>query len=181
MKLVCWNVRGSNKPFKQKEIKHFLLKNKFEICALLETRVKVDKFKKASSVMFRDWPVIDNYDAAPNGRIWVAWNPRIWDIKVVSSCAQAILREVVSLPSCVRFHLVVVYAYNTQEQRKELWNFIDDTCNKISGNLLIGGDFNSVLLVDDRLNGNPDTHQEIQDFDGCLPLNNLSKVRTLGD
>jgi len=81
-------------------------------------------------------------------------------------------------------NLLVVYAFNTQEQRKGLWKFINDTCSKTcktSGNLLIGGDFNSVLLVDDKLNGNLVTQEEIQDFANCLLLNNLSEVRTIGD
>jgi len=50
MTLICWNVRGINKPFKQKEIKNFLHKNKFEICGLLETRVKAEMFKKKFTV-----------------------------------------------------------------------------------------------------------------------------------
>lgn len=73
-----------------------------------------------------------------------------------------------------------MYAFNTQEQRKEIW-LIEDTCNKISGNFLLGGDFNNVLLVDGRLNGNPVTQQEIHDFAECLLLNNLSEVRTIGE
>jgi len=69
---------------------------------------------------------------------------------------------VIHLESNICFNLVAVYAFNTQEQRKGLWNFINDICNKTSGNLLIGGNFNSVLLVEDRLNGNPVTPHEIQ-------------------
>lgn len=85
------------------------------------------------------------------------------------------------LESNICFNLIVVYAFNTQEQMKGLWKFINDTCNKSYGNLLIGGGFNSVLLVDDMLNGNPVNQLEIQDFAYCLLMNNLSKVKTIGD
>ncbi|XP_013447034.2 uncharacterized protein [Medicago truncatula] len=118
---------------------------------------------------------------AANGRIWIGWNPKFWDVKFDASCVQAIHCEVIHLNSNICFNLVAVYAFKTQEQRKGLWKFINDICNKTSGNLLIGGDFNSVLLVDDRLNGNLVTQQEIQDFADCMLTNNLSEVRTIGD
>lgn len=111
---VCWNVRSINKPFKQKEIKNFLHKNKFEICVMFETRFKDEKFKKVSSLMFRDWSVINNNDdAAANGRIWIDWNPKIWDITSCASCAQAIHCKVVHLESNICFTLIDVYAFNT--------------------------------------------------------------------
>lgn len=43
MKIITWNVRGCNKPFKQKEIKVFLQTNKVDVAALLETEVKKEK------------------------------------------------------------------------------------------------------------------------------------------
>lgn len=47
--------------------------------------------------------------------------------------------------------------------------------------LLIPWNFNNVLTVDDRLNGNPVTEHDIQDFSECLLHNKLSEVRTIGD
>lgn len=52
MRTVIWNVRGCNKLFKQKEVKTFLLKNKVDVCALLETRVKSHNFSKVSKKIF---------------------------------------------------------------------------------------------------------------------------------
>lgn len=45
MKLIFWNVRGCNKLFKQKELRVFLQNTMVDTCVLLETRVKVAKFK----------------------------------------------------------------------------------------------------------------------------------------
>jgi len=64
---------GHQQALQAKRNKKLLLKNKFEICVLLETRVKAETFKKVSSLMFRDWSVINNYEIdAANGRIWIA-------------------------------------------------------------------------------------------------------------
>lgn len=82
MKIMCWNVRGCNKPFKQKEIKNFLLHHKVDVCALIETRVKVNQFPKAFAKIFKCWQAFHNHDHASNGRIWLAWNPKIVALKV---------------------------------------------------------------------------------------------------
>jgi len=81
---------------------------------MFETRVKAEKFKKVSGSMFRDWSVINNYgiDAA-NGRIWIAWNLKNWDVKFDASCAQAIHCEMIHLDSTICFNMVAVYAFNT--------------------------------------------------------------------
>ena len=124
--------------------------------------------------------MLNNYNSTANGRIWVSWNPNVLDVKPIASSAQAIHCEVVTLVSSECFNFVVVYAFNTLEQRKELWNVIADA-SAHNSNLLIGGDFNNVLLVDDRLNGNPVTQHEIQDIADCLLRNSLAEVRTIGD
>lgn len=41
-----WNIRGLNKPFKQKEFKSFLLTNKVVLMGCLETKVRVKGVEK---------------------------------------------------------------------------------------------------------------------------------------
>lgn len=48
MRLMLWNVRGCNRPFKQKEIKLSLLSNKVDVAVLLKTKVKKRKGSKNS-------------------------------------------------------------------------------------------------------------------------------------
>lgn len=69
MRLILWNVRGCNKPFKQKEIKLFLQKNKADVAVLLETRVKKEKAQKILKKVCRDWGSLNNYDYDVNGMI----------------------------------------------------------------------------------------------------------------
>lgn len=40
MIISTWNIRGLNKPFKQKELKAFLLNQKIDLLGCLETRIK---------------------------------------------------------------------------------------------------------------------------------------------
>lgn len=172
--------QGCNKPFKQKEAKTFLLKNKVDVCALLETRVKVGKFEKISAKIFKGWSVIHNYTHAPNGRIWVAWNIRTVNVVLVSTCAQGICCQVTDLCTSESFYFIAVYAYNTLDERKGLWDFMTAICSQITSPMCFGGDFNTVLLSDDRKNGNPVTQGEVKDFEECLQQNGLAEVRAIG-
>ncbi|XP_060170357.1 uncharacterized protein LOC132601275 [Lycium barbarum] len=51
--------------------------------------------------------------------------------------------------------ITVIYGYNSMEQRKALWADLTDVAQGVTLPWLICGDFNSVLLPDDRLYGNP--------------------------
>lgn len=75
---------------------------------------------------------------------------------------------------------IAVYAYNTQAQRKDLWNEIANMCANSTGPLLIGGDFNSILYPSDRLHGNPVLQSEIEDFEKCVQLNELTPLKMVG-
>lgn len=140
--------------------------NKVEICAILETRVKLEKFTNVSKKMLKDWN--HNYGSSHNRRIWVAWKPRKFDVCMVVENAQGICCKVTNIQSGVSFHFIAVYGFNTMELRRDLWRFLLATCSQITGPVICSGDFNTVLLVDDRFNGSPVTDNEIRDFDDCI-------------
>lgn len=48
-----WNVRGLNKPFKQKKLRSFLQINKVDIIGCLETKIQATNAKKSSKFI---WP-----------------------------------------------------------------------------------------------------------------------------
>lgn len=73
MNLCTWNIRGLNKPHKQKELRLFLRKYKVDVMGCLETRVKERKSARIISQVAREWNVCCNYNAHPNGRIWLLW------------------------------------------------------------------------------------------------------------
>ncbi|XP_070028655.1 uncharacterized protein [Nicotiana sylvestris] len=64
-------------PFKQKEMTLFLKKYRVEVTGIAETRVKVNKARRITQKIAKDWQVKYNYDHAYNGRIWLLWKPHI--------------------------------------------------------------------------------------------------------
>lgn len=88
---------------------------------LLETRVKVGKHKKIVEKLFRSWDSVANYGVAVNGRVWICWNPRTVQVKLVEEHEQALHCEILDIRSGQVQHMIGVYALNTSEQRKDLW------------------------------------------------------------
>lgn len=150
MRLIIWNVRGCNKPFKQKEIKILLQTNKVDVAVLLETRVKKEKAQKIVRKICKGWDHINNYNSAGNGRIWINWNPKRIQVRFIAEHEQALLCEIFHVQSGQTQVLLAVYALNTIEQRKQMWEFVVQQLSTADYPVLMGGDFNAILSVEDR-------------------------------
>lgn len=76
--LGYWNVRlVVDPPSKQREVRHLLKNKNLSLCGLVETKVRSINKDMISRKVFWDWEVLDNYDHALLGRIWVGWDPLI--------------------------------------------------------------------------------------------------------
>lgn len=82
--------------------------------------------------------------------------------------------------SGMKFQFVAVYAYNTADLRKPLWNEMKQIAQQ-SQLLLFCGDFNTVLSSTDRLQGNAVTDADCRDFRKCMGESELNLVRAVGN
>jgi exonuclease III len=94
MKILIWNIRGFNIPFKQQEVRKEVKRLNVNIICLVETRVKKDKAQNIKNTVLPGWNLIHNYDMHWLGRIWVCWDPGITSIKQLSSHEQAVTCQV---------------------------------------------------------------------------------------
>lgn len=114
---------------------------------LLETRVKERKANKIVSEVFQGWEFMANYEYNGLGRIWVVWKSDV-RLSPVFKSDQMITRSVKIRGKEEEFFCSFIYARNTAEERKELW---DDICNHHGSPMfrnkpwIIMGDFNEML------------------------------------
>ncbi|XP_074265650.1 uncharacterized protein LOC141588093 [Silene latifolia] len=162
MIFASWNIRGLNDPLKQKEIFDFLLLNKVDCSAILETRVKGSN---AGSIAkkFTSYSLVDNYNAHYNVRIWVMWNPRVVSLTVLSSKAQFI-------------HCAVTHVAS----QKDLWEDLMNFDASITSPWACLGDFNVVLSTSERVGGVTYPPSVMKDFDDCLDNCRLSDHSATG-
>ncbi|XP_075108929.1 uncharacterized protein LOC142180761 [Nicotiana tabacum] len=178
MIISTWNIRGLNKPYKQKELKNFLQKNKIDILGCLETRVKEKKAKKILYKAAKDWGYCCNYTKAENGRIWVLWKTNL-SVNIVQVHEQFIHYKVSDSVIGYQIMLTVVYARNKLQERTSLWCDLQLVGGQVQIPWLISGDFNNVLTTDDRL-GQPVTMNEVKEFKDCIDSIQLTPLKTKG-
>ncbi|XP_019242537.1 PREDICTED: uncharacterized protein LOC109222666, partial [Nicotiana attenuata] len=177
--IICtWNIRGLNKPHKQKELRIFLQKNKIDILGCLEIRVKEKKAKNILYKVTKDWGYCHNYTEAENGRIWLVWRTNLI-VNIIQVHEQFIHYLVMDTVTGYRILLTVVYARNKQHERDRLWNDVQQLGGQVQMPWLISGDFNNVLTIDDRL-GKPVTMNEVQEFKECMDNMQMTPLRTKG-
>lgn len=86
---------------------------------------------------------VDNYANHYNGRIWMNWDSKMIDVRVNYSSSQLIYRGLYDLAGKFLFWITAIYAANTLDQRRRLWNEIEDIYNRQQGPWLVLGDFNN--------------------------------------
>lgn len=121
MKWLIWNVRGINKWYKRKELRNYLKIKNIKLAGFIETRVKKKNAKIISQHIAPGWEVINNYNAAVNGRICILWDPSCYDVKLIKTEAQMIHCTVSKVSNEGIYVVSIVYGFNTGKKRKQLW------------------------------------------------------------
>ncbi|XP_060170305.1 uncharacterized protein LOC132601217 [Lycium barbarum] len=181
MSWLVWNIRGTNKRYKQRELCTYIRDNHFKLVGLVETRVKQDKAAAIANKIAPGWKMVHNYSHAINGRIWVLWDDNIYDVTVLSLDAHYVHCHITSRSLNIDCVMSVINGYNTVEQIKALWQALETLAPQCNRPWLIWGDFNALLTVKDRCNGAPVTSMEIKDFFECVHNLLLTEVAWKGE
>lgn len=168
-------------PFKQGELKTFLLQNKVDIIGCLETRVKTQKASNIQRKFGADWKFACNYDYASNGRIWLGWKTINSEVQILHVSAQCIHCKVQDKNSTFACLVSVVYGYNTINARKEFWSRLREIGMNVTEPWLVLGDFNTILSIEDRINGAPVHMYETVDFQQCIDDLGLGHITWRGN
>lgn len=86
--------------------------------AVLEHRVKTMKEAKIIAKIVRGWSWISNATSTSKGRIWVFWDPNIFDFNVIDISAQCIHGMVRIYATNLLFNFTIVYGYHTIQDRR---------------------------------------------------------------
>ncbi|XP_019255176.1 PREDICTED: uncharacterized protein LOC109233767 [Nicotiana attenuata] len=161
-------TQGATGKPKQAEINYEELarRNAFAPLRILERTSIEGQLQKIRMKMGIDWHFKDNYEYAPNGRIWLIWKEANVHVAVLENTDQMIHCLVKDKNSAFTSYITFVYGLHTTQHRIPLWRSLRNM--QTTGPWLIIGDFNSVLNVDDRVNRISVHQAEIIDFQNCL-------------
>ncbi|XP_074314069.1 uncharacterized protein LOC141649273 [Silene latifolia] len=141
--------------------------NSVGLFGLLETKVKPLSLNSVRANVCDGWSVSTNTSWHIGGRIWVLWNPTIFQVQFLYYSAQLIHMLVTEISSNVHFFCSMVYAFNDTTERKTLWTDLNNLASSISSPWIVCGDFNCVLSPSERLGGQT-SEEEMEDFQACI-------------
>lgn len=109
----------------------------------------------------------------------IAWIPSIFEVSLMVVTDQFIHTRVLHIGSRTKGELSVVYGLNHIQKRSSLWRSIYGISDANRDPWIVGGDFNNILLVEERI-GAPVITSEFQDFKNCLGYCGLSDMKFNG-
>ncbi|XP_074298393.1 uncharacterized protein LOC141629264 [Silene latifolia] len=152
---------------------------KVGLFGLLETKFKPLSLNYVRNNICASWCLSTNTQYHKGGRVWILWNPTMFQIQFLEYQAQFIHMRVTNLGSRYCFYLTMVYAFNGVAQRRSLWERLCAFSHCLRGAWIVCGDFNTVLAPSSILGGSS-TNEEMDDFRACVDACGLTDSHALG-
>ncbi|XP_074314305.1 uncharacterized protein LOC141649517 [Silene latifolia] len=129
--------------------------------------------------MLDGWSVTTNSNYHKGGRVWLLWRPSLFDVQVQAYDAQFIHAKVTSRITLQSFHLTMIYAFNDGQERKVLWQHLEQFQTQCSGPWAWAGDFNTVVNPAERLGGQT-KQSDMDDFIECIAACGMTDIPATG-
>lgn len=166
---------------KKVAVRNFLNSSEVRICILNETKILARKCTRAPRKIQPDWSFVDNYDHDDHGRIWVGWNPSLYNFQKVNCTDQFVHCRVQRVRDDFNFFVTSIYASNDAVKRVDLWNDLISMPNTIDGPWLVSGDFNMIRYPSEKRGGNQVPVQLMDEFNNCIQSCGLTDIPTISD
>jgi len=94
-----------------------------------------------------------NFEIADSGKIWIGWDPRVWDCTVITKSVQQITLSVINKGG-LQGYLTIIYGENLQRQREALWKELNNVAAHVGDTpWLVFGDFNTARYKSEKVGG----------------------------
>lgn len=151
MDCLLWNCWGANKPNFRRSIRYILKKFSTDILTIFETHAGRENARRICQGLGFDNSF--RVDASgQSGGLWLLWRSEVGTVTIESSTEQFIHAKIVK--DGEGLHLIVVYAAPSATRRSGLWGELRTVIQGLSEPLVIGGDFNTIVRIDEKTGGN---------------------------
>jgi len=156
MDCLKWNCRGVNKPNFRRSIRYMLKKHRIDVLALFETHAGGEKAVRIyQNLGFENSFRVDA--RGQSGGIWLLWKSEVGDVSIVESAEQFIHAKVGN--GLAAIHLLAVYAAPSVSRRSGLWSLLSRIVQSVDEPIIVGGDFNTIIRLDERTGGMEDSRR----------------------
>ncbi|KAJ6719965.1 RETROTRANSPOSON UNCLASSIFIED-LIKE PROTEIN [Salix purpurea] len=145
---LIWNIRGIAGKTGLRRLKNLIKMHRPKIITIIEPMVDLDRI-----AFFTRTLGFANSMANCANKIWIFW---VEDLTVNSfKDHNQCLTVSINTPWLPKpFFISFVYAKNLRSERRILWDELCEVASLLDGPWVVGGDFNAVLNVNERYEGN---------------------------
>ncbi|KAL8461410.1 hypothetical protein ACS0TY_032759 [Phlomoides rotata] len=179
MMILSYNVRGSGRKEKRRELRDLIQERRIDVACIQETKMEVME-EKVYKTMWGHRQFEWSYKGAEgnSGGILTMWNPEVFQKISEWHCRGMLVVSGRWLEDDSRCTIVNVYAPNNSTQRGELWEVIEALAEQNSNEMMcVIGDFNAIRDDTDRVGRS--THFDDRDmvkFNNMIEGSDLTKI-----
>lgn len=175
MKITTWNARGLNAPSKKRLLKKNLKVFEFESILLQETKLNKEEETKLEKKI-GSWNIKLHESRGASRGLGFIWNPSKVSLDILNSNKNWLSSRVKSIKTNLQFILVNIYGPTYNTDKKLLWDEITLFINNHNKDLILLGDFNTILNIDEKYGGIQKSSQASKDFKYWCDSNNLIDI-----
>lgn len=153
MKITTWNARGLNAPRKKCILKQNLKHFESEIIILQETKLNKEECIKLEKKI-GSWNFYLHESRGALGGLGMIWNPRKVILNILISNQSWLCSRVNRIKTNLQFLLININSPTSNSDKKNLWDEINNFINNHNNeHIFLGGDFNTILNIDEKFGG----------------------------
>ncbi|CAM8993343.1 unnamed protein product [Rhodiola kirilowii] len=163
-RVACWNIRGLNHPSKKSEVREWIRRDRISCVALVEVKLPEERWVCTieNCCPSPSWKGVCSESVEGWARIVLLWDPEVFQINQIVR-KQYFLCCKIQYSEC-SFDAVFVYASNIASNRASMWKEMESIIRLAAGSWLCLGDFNCILRLDEKRNGNIIRETELEDL-----------------
>lgn len=169
--IAAWNIRGFSSSNKVSYCKMLVQSLHLDMICILENRIPLSHLSDLSffnsHLVFESESSCNNFHCYNPGRIWIKWSPDILHFQP-SFFSDQMIAGMVTYGSNSPFLLSVIYASNSQEERKTLWDDLRSISPSGDVPWLLMGDYNYCRFPSEKLDGNNLHQSQLFDFNSVI-------------
>ncbi|XP_074297212.1 uncharacterized protein LOC141627913 [Silene latifolia] len=154
--------------------------NNVGLFGLLETKLKSRNWLKVKNNVCDSWSICTNNSHHKGGRIWLIWQPNQYVVDVRYISDQLIHSIVFDKLRNITFFFTMVYGLNKDKERESLWDSLCLISRDIDTAWLVGGDFNSLMHLNERVGGTEVTWSDISPMRQMVDQCDLVELKSIG-
>ena len=151
MKIISWNIRGSNGPQKRRLLKRKISSEKPAIILLQETKCSYEEISQYGPWIWRGCSIVAVDAQGASGGLAILWDPGQVSLSNFLTTRRSISADFQVIGAGGKGYLTNVYGPNNMGEKKGFLSSLEWIYQSMQGKpWIVGGDFNMIKSITEK-------------------------------